>query len=336
MFRRTMIATLLGLTVCLTACGGGSSANTDAQSANDRLSPEASIMTSEAGVAPSGTADGGSATDGSASDDGSAPSGESGNVSVEPKAVINADPNESLLMSSTPCAIGTRFFGISSKDTPFKPDNIGAPEGSYGIARYCAYNASAENAATELTYLASGAASYARFDTWVDYHRSRGADLMVQVYINSFGSATSLNQSQWNEIKLKYQELLSNANGRVKYVVLANEPLFSGTPGDNPGEATSSGWPSRSAPLYAQYARVIKQITVAHDASIKVIGPEIMSLNSFRVSSAMAAMETSAAGPDVGWGTGAGTKLKDWIDIFTSMPTTTKAAASHRRTAASR
>jgi hypothetical protein len=50
--------------------------------------------------------------------------------------------------------------------------------------------------------------------------------------------------------------------------------------------------------------------------AIKVIGPEILSLDSFRLSSAIAAMETSAAGPDVGWGNGAGRRMKDWLDVF--------------------
>ena len=315
MFRRTTIATLLGLTVSVTACGGGgSTTGTDSQAVNDPFNPESSIVTAEAGSPGAAGSDSGAGT-GSSSTGGTSGS-QGGNVIVQPKAEVKADPNESLLMSSTPRAISTKFFGVSSWDTPFKPNNIGAPEGSYGIARYCAYNASSENAATELTYLASGAASYTTFNTWVDYHRSRGSDLMVQVYMNKFGSATSLNQSQWNEVKAKYEEFLDKAAGRVKYVVLANEPLFAGTPGDNPGEATSHGWPSRSAPLYAQYVRVIKQITKARDNSIKVIGPEIMSLDSFRVSSAMAAMETSAEGPDVGYGNGANTKMKDWIDIF--------------------
>ncbi len=310
MFRPTMIATLLGLTVCVAACGGGSSTGADAQAVNDPLGSAIAIAESEApGTGGTGSNDGSSAEDSSAGTQG-------GNIVVPPKVQIKADPNESLLMSSTPRAVSTKFFGISSWDTPFKPGNIGAPQGSYGIARYCAYDANAANAATELTHLASGAASYSTFNTWVDYHRNRGADLMVQVYINKFGSATSLNQAQWNEVKAKYEEFLDKSAGRVKYVLLANEPLFAGTPGDNPNEATSHGWPSRSAKLYAQYARIIKQITRAHDDSIKVIGPEIMSLDSFRVSSAMAAMETGAEGPDVGFGNGAGTKMKDWIDIF--------------------
>ena len=314
MFRRTMIATLLGMTIGVASCGGGSKSAVEAKSADDGLPAAAAADGVDSGGTGSGS---NTAADlNNAAPGGNAAAPPSGNLVVQPKAEIKPDPNESLLMSSTPRAISTRFFGVSAWDTPFYSNAIGAPKGSYGIARYCAYNANVPNAATELTHLASGAASYDDFNLWVDYHRSRDADVMVQVYINSFGSATTLSPSQWDFVKAKYQQFLIRANGRVKYVLLANEPLFSGTPGDNPGEATSPGWPSRSASLYAQYARVIKQISAAHDPSIKVIGPEIMSLDSFRVSSAMAAMETSAAGPDVGFGTGAGTKMKDWIDIF--------------------
>jgi hypothetical protein len=217
----------------------------------------------------------------------------------------------------TPRTLPLEFFGVAVEKQPFDTTDINAPADTYGINRYRVTTAHL-NRCTELTYLHNAQAQYSDFNLWVNHHAALGADVMFQGYLNIFGAVTELSPVQWNTVETAFTNFLAQASGRVKYILIGNEPLFAGSPDDDLGEATTPGWPSRSATLYAQYVRVIKQMIDNSEwaGEIFVIGPELISLDANRRSAGIFALEASAAGPDIGYGDGAGTTLLDWLDIF--------------------
>lgn len=262
---------------------------------------------------------------------------------VEVSGTIPPGANESIVMFGGAFrTVDTDFFASSNWGGPYDTNSLQLPGGSYGHDRYRS-SSGGRNRAKDLTYLANGTVPYSDYDLWVTSEAARGAKVWFQGYMNIHGSATSLTQGQWDNVRVKFQEWLTNNAGRCRVVLISNEPVFSvqnTTPVESlpvmvPADAAgvevltiavngvadgsaAIDWPSGSAALYAQYVRIIKQC-IANSATpnIEVWGPEVSSLDPARRADVISALNTSAAGPNVGFGDGAGTTLKDWVDVIT-------------------
>lgn len=235
---------------------------------------------------------------------------------------IPAGANESLVMLNQHISVPYTRIGISAWETPFLANRKGARQYSYGLNRYCSYSGS-RNLCTSLGYLMADSSRYTDFRAWIAYHASLGAKVLVQIFPENLWGAsptiTLAQAQQWRDAIINMLTVAEDeAPGTVYGLLLGNEPTFPNEPGANPSETWRGGWPSGSSTLYALHARLAKQTVAVYFPSVKILGPEIPSLDDVRVNPTISAMATaSAAGHDIGWGTGAGTFLKDWIDEFT-------------------
>ena len=160
-------------------------------------------------------------------------------------------------------------------------------------------------------------ARYSAFEDWLAYHDANGAQCYSMAFPeNLWGARTDITLSEAQQFRDGLITMLTAAAGRIKAMVVANEPTFPFEPGANDTETWRGGWPSGSSELYAQLARWTKETCAAHFPDVLVVGPEIPSLDAVRLTPTTFAWEKSAQGHDIGWGDGAGTRMLDWFDVF--------------------
>jgi hypothetical protein len=99
-------------------------------------------------------------------------------------------------------------------------------------------------------------------------------------------------------------------DGKIKYWLMPNEPSF----------AAGSEF-TGTKEKYAEMCRIASQVLKNINPTNTICGPEPSAITANRRASPLfAALNASAEGFDAGFGTGAGTTGKDWIDVISVHP----------------
>lgn len=214
------------------------------------------------------------------------------------------------------------YFGVSAWYVPWSEpytSNMLDPS-TYSINRYCTvYGAQNNNTQWATCNPSPGTFVWTDMDTWVNYHYGRGTDVLAQVggWCPTWASARPAEQhASFAACPTEPADMADfvawlvavgyRYNGKVKYWLMPNEPSF----------AAGSEFTGTAA-KYAEMTRLASQVLKAINPENKIVGPEISNISAGNVDTRLVPFLTaSAAGYDAGYGTGAGTTGKDWIDIL--------------------
>jgi len=242
-----------------------------------------------------------------------------------------------LLYSGAPVYRDKSFLGISAWYLPWMASTfpVEIDRSLYSYNRYCfVATASQPSVGCSWGYInrTQGAYDWTYMDQWVNYHASRGVDLLYSV-----GAPCPIwgNPSSTNVIKFIYSganinmckefpapqyfcdwvtQVGTRYKGKIKYWLVANEPLFAGNP--------AYEYVGTAADL-AVLNRLAYQILKSIDPNNKIMGPESSNIDDTKLSICIGPyMTASAAGYDAGFGDGAGTFGKNWLDYLGFHPYT--------------
>lgn len=230
--------------------------------------------------------------------------------------------------------VPSNFLGISTWYVPFSASFTSAmlDPSLYSINRYSSWKGHIN---WKITWpgvnTAEDVYDWSVMDSWVNYHHERGTELLAQVAghcpawatarpaeIASVYNTTTL---QWDSgaptepgnmlhFKKWLEAVGQRYDGKIKYWLMPNEPTF----------AVGSEF-TGTAEKYAEMCRIASQVLKNINPTNKICGPEPSAISSPRRATPLfAALNASAAGYDAGFGTGAGTTGKDWIDVISVHP----------------
>lgn len=215
-------------------------------------------------------------------------------------------------------SLSTDFFGVSNWYWPWDAGRINPPAGTYGLARYCNVSGHAnDNLAWKRVEASNGVFTWTDLDAWVNAHYANGTALLLEVgrapsWATASSGVSGKNAEGDNVAPTNMADFVDWLNsvgaryaGKIRYWFVRNEPNFGGS--------SAYEW-ADSADKYAEMTRLANQVLKSIDANNRILGMEMANIKS-RLSMQASAFEASAAGYDAGFGAGAGTKLRDWIDI---------------------
>lgn len=254
---------------------------------------------------------------------------------------LSASPGAALRAVATPVYSGpavTRgrdFLGLSLWYLPWDSALYPAlPDPAlYGFNRYCFVNNSvAGRHMWGWINRTQGVFDWTQMDAWVNFHNARGTELLYSVGgpCPLWGFPTSTNQvtsslggitaNMCKEFPTDLTHYVTWLNavgtryaGKIKFWLVVNEPDIAG------GEYVGS------AAQHATLVRLASQVLKSIDPANKILAPETSNLSGLPgsgVANIAAFLNTNAQGFNAGFGDGAGTTGKDWIDYVGFHPYT--------------
>jgi hypothetical protein len=156
-------------------------------------------------------------------------------------------------------------------------------------------------------------------DRWANYYRARGKKVNFLWYANIwFDNLQSYSGTTIPRISVaRFRDALERVTRRVGDVVQYWE-------GPNEPDSVAVGswsWYNTVGRMnkeqFAQTYRLASQIIKSIQPNAQIAGPHFSGIDNHIVNSLEAVFKASAAGgPDAGFGTGPGTTLADWVDVY--------------------
>lgn len=230
---------------------------------------------------------------------------------------------------------GQGFLGLSLWYLPWDSAIYTAlPDPSlYGFNRYCFVNDSvAGRHMWGWINRTQGVFDWTQLDAWVNFHVARGTELLYSVggpcplwgfptstnqVTSTFGGVTANMCKEFPSDLTHYVNWLNAVGtryaGKIRNWLVVNEPDL--TPGEYVGTTAQ----------HAVLVRLASQVLKNIDPLNKIIGPEVSNISSAANSGVAGIanfLNASAQGFNGGFGDGAGTTGKDWIDYIGFHPYT--------------
>jgi hypothetical protein len=154
-------------------------------------------------------------------------------------------------------------------------------------------------------------------DRWIGFYRAQGRQVVYNWYVNIWEDALQAFGVTVPRVSVaRFRDALERVARRhgdaIRYWEGPNEPDSVHRGDWNWYNAVGR----MSLQQFAQTYRIAAQVLRAAKPGAQVTGPHFSTLSPHGVQAVEAALKTRAdGGPDAGFGTGAGTRLADWIDV---------------------
>lgn len=205
-------------------------------------------------------------------------------------------------------------IGISNWYWPVDPNRINPDPASYSLNRYCVIKPNYVPCCWAAIETSKGIYNWTFSDTWVNSWHGLGKSLIVELgqtpdWANVNMTAGAANKAPTNMADFaSWVTVIGNRyKNKIRYWIIRNEPNFGGT-----GQEFID-----TAAKYAEMTRIASQILKSIDPNNKILGCEMVNLSQATTIFTQFA-NASASGYDAGFGNGAGTTGKNWIDIVST------------------
>jgi hypothetical protein len=216
-------------------------------------------------------------------------------------------------MANTVLFTGSRTItanniGISNWYFPLDNTRVNADPATYMFNRFCNNGSYCNNCCWYYIETSKGVYNWTYTDKWVDTYATLGKNLIVELCYTPDWANTTMTPGAGNKAPTNMADFASwvtvvgnRYKGKIKYWFIRNEMTLD------------------SAAKHAELTRVAYQILKSIDPTNKILGTEISNIPD--ISGHFTAFaNASAVGYDAGFGTGAGTLGKNWIDIVSIHP----------------